>query len=451
MPASADGASSALDLLDDLLSRAKRAGADAADAVLFEASAVEVTHRLGKPEDLERSEGRDLGLRVFVGARPAIVSSNDFSTTGRQQLVERVVAMASAAPEDPYAALADPALLCRTIADLDLDDAKEPSADQLYAAAAACEASALAVAGVTNSEEAGAGWSRSRIALATSGGFAGGYAASSHSFYASVLAGEGTGMERDYDHSSARHLADLQKPEEVGRNAGEMAVRRLNPRKVATQQAPVVFDPRVSRSLLGHFAGAISGAAVARGTSFLKDLMGGQVFSAGVRIVDDPHRPRGLSSKPFDGEGAANAKQALVEDGTLQTWLLDTATAKQLGLQSTGHASRSTAGPPSPSTTNLYMEAGVTSPEDLIGAIDNGFYVTELIGFGVNAVNGDYSRGASGFWIEKGEKSYPVSELTIAGNLKDIYRQLTPASDLTFRYGTNAPTLRIDGLTVAGT
>ncbi|MDP6707631.1 MAG: TldD/PmbA family protein, partial [Alphaproteobacteria bacterium] len=399
MPASADSAAD-LDLLQDLVQRTRAAGADAADAVLFRGTSLEVTYRLGKPEDLERSEGRDLGLRAFVGRRPAVVSSNDFAPETFDELVGRVVAMARAAPEDPYAGLAPEDRLAAEIPELDLDDGEEPAAEALYEVAGACEAAALGVAGVSNSEEAGASWSRGRIALVTSHGFAGGYATSNHGFYASVLAGEGTEMERDYDHASAHHRADLEAAETVGRRAGEQAVARLKPQKVASQQVPVVFDPRVSRSLLGHFAGAISGAAVARGTSFLKDRMGEPVFADGIRIVDDPHRPRGLASKPFDGEGVANRRMDLVADGRLQTWLLDSAAARQLGLESTGHASRGTAGPPGPGSTNLYLEAGPTSPEAMIAAIDQGLYVTELIGFGVSGVTGDYSRGAAGFWIE---------------------------------------------------
>jgi len=446
-----DGAERDLALLHDLVARARAAGADAADAVLFRGTSLEVTWRLGKPEDLGRSESRDLGLRVFVGRRPAVVSSNDFAAATLAETAARAVAMAKAAPEDVYAGLAPEERLARALPELDLDDGEEPEAETLYAKAAACEASALAVPGVSNSEEAGAGWSRNRVSLVTSHGFAGSYASSNHSFYASVLAGEGTGMERDYDFASARHLADLEPPEAVGRRAGELAVARLKPRKISSRQVPVLFDPRVSRSLLGHFAGAISGQSVARGTSFLKDRLGQQVFAAGIGVVDDPHRRRGLASKPFDGEGVANARQVLVDDGRLTTWLLDSSSARQLGLETTGHASRGTSGPPAPSTTNLHLAAGADSPEALLGGVESGLYVTELIGFGVNGVTGDYSRGASGFWIEKGRKAYPVSELTIAGNLKDMYLNLTPASDLVFRYASNAPTLRIDGMTVAGT
>lgn len=439
-----------VDLLSDLVSRALKAGAETADAVMVRSTSLEVSFRMGEPEDLERSESQDLGLRVLIGKKQAVVSSTDLTAATLDELVGRAVDMARASPEDAYAGLADPALLCTEVMDLDLYDAAEPSPETLYEMAAAAEAAALAVPGVTNSEGAGAGWGEGAIALATSHGFAGGYRSSSHSLHASVLAGEGTGMERDYEFTSAHHAGDLDAPAAVGRSAGERAVKRLKPRKVSTRQVPVVYDPRVSRSLIGHFAGAISGTSVARGTSFLKDRMNQVVFADGIRIVDDPHRRRGLSSKPFDGEGVQNRRTVVVEDGRLQTWFLDSSAARQLGLATTGHAARGTSGPPGPSSTNLYMEAGSASPDDLIKGIGNGFYVTELIGFGVNGVTGDYSRGASGFWIENGELAYPVSELTIAGNLKDMFLQLTPASDLEFRYGTNAPTIRVDGLTVAG-
>src|SRR5690606_6873154 len=336
--------------------------------------------------------------------------------------------------------------------DLDIED-KTPSlsAEELAALAAEAEEAALAAKGVTNSGGASAGTGRSTATLVTSAGFAGTYAGTSSSFSCSVLAGEGTAMERDYDYSSMRHKADLEKPANIGRRAGEKAVKRLNPRKVNSQAVPVVYDPRVSGGLIGHFAGAISGSAIARGTSFLKKAMGQRIFPESISIVDDPHMKRGLRSKPFDGEGVANRRMTLVENGVLTTWLLDTATARQLGLQSTGHAARGTGGPPSPSTTNLYMEAGCLTVKELIADIRSGLYITELIGMGVNGVTGDYSRGASGFWIENGEIAYPVSEITVAGNLKDMFLNMTPADDLEFRYGTNAPTIRVEGMTIAGT
>jgi PmbA protein len=288
------------------------------------------------------------------------------------------------------------------------------------------------------------------VTLATSEGFFGAYAGTSHSVGVSVLSGEGTSMERDYESASARHSSDLDSSETIGRSAGERAVKRLNPRRVKSQSVPVVFDPRVSAGLIGHFAGAISGASIARGVSFLKEFMGKPVFAPGIAIIDDPHRIRGLRSKPFDGEGVKNQRRAIVEDGVLTTWLLDCSSAKQLGLTSTGHAARGTGGPPSPSTTNFYMEAGKLSPNELMADIREGLYLTELMGMGVNGVTGDYSRGAAGFWIENGQIAYPVSEITIASNLKEMFRNLTPANDLVFRYGTNAPTLRVEGMTIAG-
>ncbi|GAA0559815.1 TldD/PmbA family protein [Rhizomicrobium electricum] len=437
-------------LLQDLIAAAKKAGADAADALYVENVSASVSYRLGKLEDVERSEASDVGLRVFIGQKVAFVSSTDLAREALAALPGRAVAMAKLAPEDRFACLAPKDRLATSILDLDLADAEEPSADTLVEQARAVEAAAMAVKGITNSEGGGAGFGRTAIALATSEGFFGRYAGTSHSISVAVLAGEGTEMERDYDYSSARRAADLESAELVGRRAGERTVARLNPKKAKSQAVPVVFDPRESAGLIGHLAGAISGASIARGVSFLKDRLGEAIFAPNVTIVDDPHRLRGLRSKPFDGEGVANRKMAVVENGVLKTWLLDCASAKQLSLQTTGHAARGTGGPPSPSSTNFYMEAGSVSPEELIADIKEGFYVTELMGMGINSVTGDYSRGAAGFWIENGKIAYPVSEVTIAGNLKDMFLRLTPASDLVFRFGTNAPTVRIEGMTVAG-
>jgi PmbA protein len=436
--------------LDRLIKAALASGADAADALLVESVSASVSYRMGRLEDVERAESADLGLRVFVGQRVAFVSSTDFTPTALDDLVPRAIAMAKLAPEDKFAGLAPRELLAREIPFLDVEDAGEPSAETLIAWARDVEGAALAVPGVTNSEGGGASFGRSAIALATSEGFTGRYAGTSLGMGVAVLAGEGTGMERDYESASARHVSDLEGAAAVGKRAGERAVQRLNPRKVKSQAVPVVFDPRVSAGLIGHFAGAISGASIARGVSFLKDRMGEQVFASGISIIDDPHRLRGLRSKPFDGEGVRNRRQALVENGVLKTWLLDCASARQLGLTTTGHAARGTGGPPSPSSTNLYMEPGALSPDALMEDVKDGFYVTELMGMGVNGVTGDYSRGATGFWIENGRIAYPVSEVTIAGNLKEMFRAATPANDLVFRYGTNAPTIRIEGMTVAG-
>jgi PmbA protein len=418
--------------------------------VEFKNISVGVSYRLGKLEDVQRSESEDLGLRVFVGRKVAFVSSTDFTKSALAALPERAVAMAKLAPEDKFAGLAPKERLATDFPQLEIDDPQEPSTVLLVERARDAEAAALEVPGVTNSEGGGADYGRSMVTLATSEGFLGGYSATSRSVSASVIAGEGTEMERDYDYSQARFGADLESPVEVGKRAGERAVKRLKPRKVKTRTVPVFYDPRVAAGLLGHFASAISGAAIARGVSFLKDRMDQEVFSTSVNVIDDPHRKRGLRSKPFDGEGVANRLTVLIDQGRLTTWLLDSASARQLGLQSTGHAARGTGGPPSPSSTNLYMAPGDLSPKELMSDVREGLYVTELIGMGVNGVTGDYSRGAAGFWIENGAIAYPVSEITIAGNLKDMYRHLTPANDLVFRYGTDAPTVRIDGMTVAG-
>jgi len=437
-------------ILGGLIAGAKAAGADAADAMLVENVSASVSYRLGKLEDVERAESQDMGLRVFVGQKVAFVSSTDFSKDSLAQLPGRAVAMAKLAPEDKFAGLAPKERLATRYPDLDIEDRNEPPAETLVEWARSAEGAAMAVKGVTNSEGGGASFSRTAIALATSHGFYGAYAGTSSGVSASVVAGDGTGMERDYDYASARHTSDLTGAEAIGRSAGERAVKRLHPRKVKSQAVPIVYDPRVSGGLVGHFVGAISGSSIARGVSFLKDMMGKQIFPSSINIIDDPHRPRGLRSKPFDGEGVANRRWALIENGVLQTWLLESASARQLGLETTGHAARGTGGPPSPAPTNLYMEAGTLTPEALIGDIKDGFYVTELIGMGVNGVTGDYSRGAAGFWIENGALAFPVSEITIAGSLKDMFRELTPANDLEFKHATNAPTIRIEGMTVAG-
>ncbi|MBM3569659.1 MAG: TldD/PmbA family protein [Alphaproteobacteria bacterium] len=439
-----------LSRLIDLVAAARRAGADAADAVRINGRSLSLSWRLGRLEDVERAEESDLGLRVLIGKRQAVLSTNDHGKDSLARLVERAVAMAQVAPEDPYCGLADGALLAKSLPELDLCDPVEPGIEALTARAAECEDAARAVAGVTNSEGAGASWGRSEVMLATSHGFAGAYRTSSHGVSVAVIAGSGTAMERDYEFSSARHGADLDAAAQVGRKAGERTVRRLGPSKIESRRMPVVFDPRVSMSLVGHFAGAVSGPAVARGTSFLKDRMGQRVFAPGIHILDEPHRRRGLASKPVDGEGVANRRQALVEDGVLKTWVLDSASARQLGLTTTGHAARGISHPPGPATTNLYLEPGAVSPEALMADIDEGLYVTEMMGFGVNPVTGDYSRGAAGFRIRRGQLDHPVSEMTIAGNLKDMFLAVRPADDLKFRYGTNAPTLRVDGMTVAG-
>ena len=439
-----------LDLLQDLIARARRAGADAADALLFESTSLSHGRRLGKTEKLERSEGQDLGLRVFIARQQAIVSSTDRSPQALAELVERAIGMARTVPEDSYSGIADPAEITHAWPSLDMLDPVEPAAEVLIERARAAEEAALAVQGVTNSEGAEAGWGRSTIALAASNGFAGTYSGSRQGVSASVIAGSGTRMERDYDFATAIYADDLRDPAAIGRSAGERAVKRLGAKKMPTCRCPVVFDPRVARGFISHLLGAISGPSIARGTSFLKDRLGERIFPEAITIIDDPHRHRGLRSKPFDGEGIANRRRAIIDEGVLTTWLLDLRSARQLGLKTTGHAARGTASPPSPAATNVWIEPGAMGPNELIADIESGFYVTEMMGMGVNGVTGDYSRGAAGFWIDKGEIAFPVSEMTVAGNLKDIFARLVAANDLEFKAGADSPTLRVDDLTVAG-
>jgi PmbA protein len=439
-----------LDTLNDLLRAAKNAGADAADTILYASTSVSVERRLGQMENLERSESRDLGLRVFVGKRSAIVSATAVDPLRFKDLAERAVAMARVVPEDPYSALSDQAAPPENPASLDLLDANEPDVATLVARAEAAEQAALAVPGVTNSEGGSASYARTDIYLATSAGFAGSFARTGHSISASVLAGTGTSMQRDYDYHGAVHLADLDPPEKIGHSAGERAVARLNPTRPKTGKMPVIYDPRVSNSLLGHLSGAINGAAIARGTSFLKEKLGQQIFAAGINIHEDPRRVRGSRSWTFDAEGVPTQPRAIIEDGVLQTWLLDSRSASQLGLRSTGNATRGTGGPPSPAHTNFYMAAGTATPAELMDGIEEGIYVTEMLGSSINSITGDYSRGAGGFMIRNGALAEPVAEITVAGNLVDMFLHLTPANDLVFRRGTDAPTIRIDGMTVAG-
>ena len=435
----------------DLVAAARKAGADAADALYICNASTQISVRLGALEDVERSEGEEIGLRLFVGQRSASVSSSDLSPEALAALVERAAAMAREAPEDPYAGLALEHLLLRgEPVDVDGDDLADPAPAELRQRAATAEDAARAVAGVTNSEGAGASASRTTIALATSTGFARGYSTSGYGCSASVIAGEGSAMQRDYAYHSTRHLSELEDAAAIGRRAGERAIRRLNPGKLASGAMPVVYDPRVGSGLLSHLAGAITGSAVARRTSFLLDQLGQKVFAEGIVVRDDPHRPRGLRSKPFDGEGLPTSARDIIADGVLTGWIMDSASARQLGLEPTGHATRGVGGPPGAGVTNLYLEAGRLSPEALIADIKLGLYVTELIGQGVNGVTGDYSRGASGFVIRDGQICEPVAEITVAGNLKDMFRELTPASDLVFRRAIDAPTLRIEGMTVAG-
>jgi PmbA protein len=437
-------------LAERLVDAAKRAGADSADAVAVRGVSLSVDVRDGAVEESQRAEGDDVGLRVLVGHKQAVVSTNDINGDGVDRLAERAIAMARAAPEDRFAGLAEPSLLAHDFPALDLLDPDMPSVEVLEMRAREAEAAALAVKGVTKSDGASASCGIGGMVLVTSHGFSGATISSSHSISMSAIAGEGTGMETDYDYSSTLHAADLESAQKIGRSAGERAVKRLNPRKVATRRVPVVFDQRIAGSLVGHLASAANGAAIARKTSFLRDKLGELIFSRGINIVDDPLRKRGLRSRPFDAEGVAARMHKIVEDGVLKTWLLDCATARELSLTTTGNAHRGVSSTPSPGPSNLHLTPGGKSPRQLIAEIEDGFFVTGLIGMGVNLVTGDYSRGASGFWIENGEPTYAVSEVTVAGHLLEMFKSLEPADDLVFRYGTNAPTLRVEGLTVAG-
>jgi len=433
-----------------LVAAARRAGADQADALAVRAVSLSVDVRDGTVEESQRSEGDDLGLRVLIGRRQAVVSTNDLKPDGFAALAERAVAMARAAPEDRFAGLADAGSLAKEFPALDLLDPDMPDVNVLETRAREAEAAGLAVVGVTKSGGASASAGISGVVLVTSHGFRGMTIASRHGIAMTAIAGEGTGMERDYDFSSTLHAGDLEPAQVIGRRAGERATKRLNPRKVATRRVPVVFDSRVSGSLVGHLASAANGSAIARKTSFLREKLGARIFPTAITIIDDPLRPRGLRSRPFDAEGIAGSRLTLVQNGVLASWLLDCATARELDMKTTGHAQRGVSSTPSPGPSNLHLTAGARAPHELIADIDEGLYVTDLIGMGVNLVSGDYSRGASGFWIEKGECTYAVSEVTIAGHLLEMFASIEPANDLVFRYGTNAPSLRLEGMTVAG-
>ena len=437
-------------LAHKLIELTKAAGADAADVLVSDSASLSVSCRMGALEDTERAESRDIGLRAMIGQKQAFVSGSAVDEEALKQLAQRAVDMAQATPEDRYCGFAPEDRLSSEIPALDIADAYEPDADKLLSMAVACEDAARAVDGITNSEGGGAGWGRATTALVTSHGFEGAYTSTSFSTSCAVIGGEGEAMERDYASHTARHLEDLDAPEDIGARAGERTIKRLNPRKMESTKTNVVYHPRVSASLLGHLSAAISGSAIARGTSFLRDQMGQQVMSKAITIHDDPLRPRGLRSAGFDGEGVKTEKLTPVDKGVLQCWWLDSAAARQLESETNGRAARGIGGPPSPSATNLYMQAGEESVVTMLKNIGTGFYVTELIGMGVNGVTGDYSRGASGFWIENGEIAYPVSEMTIAGNLKEMFLHMTPADDLQFRRGVNAPTILVEGMALAG-
>lgn len=442
-----------LDTLCWLLDMARQKGADAADGLLIHSTDTAATHRLGRPEDIERSESTAIGLRVFCGHRQGIVSSTHLSRDSLQEMADRAITIAKAATEDKNCRLAENEFYPASLPELELADNFQPDSKWLLEKSKEIEDAALSVKGITNSEGAQAHHNHSTLCLAAMNSglrYAHTYDKTLFSFSTSVLAGADEWMERDYAHSSARYHADLLAPQVIGLEAACRTLRRLNPKKMATAPLPVVFDPRTARNLLGVLASSISGSAVARGTSFLKDKMGKDVFAANTNIVDDALMPRGLASRPIDAEGVKTGKHLLVENGVLKSWLLDVRTANKLGLVTTGHASRGLSSPPAPSASNLYMENGNVTPEELMCDIKNGLYVTETFGMGINTVTGNYSQGASGLAIINGQIAHPVSEITIAGNLADMFAAVRAANDLAFRYSTNCPTLRVDGMTIAG-
>lgn len=430
-----------------LVDAALKAGADACDVVVSRGQSLGVAVRDGKVENTSRSESDDFSLRVFSGNRVACVNSNNIKDMA--SLAERAVAMAKVSPPDPFQGLAPRERLAREIPDLDVLDSEVPDAASLAERALACEAAGLEVAGVAKSMGGSASWGLSGFVLATSTGFSGHYGVSRFSVSAAMVAGEGTQMERDYDFHSATHRSGLMDSAVIGRSAGERAVRRQNPQQTQSGAFPVIFDRRVAAGLLGALTGAINGASVARKTSFLRERMGESVANAAITIIDNPLRQRGLASRPVDGEGMPTAELRLVEGGVLRHWLLDWATARELCLESNARAARGGSGT-SPTSTNSHIEPGTASLAELVSMAQTGLYVTETIGHGVNMVTGDYSKGASGFWIENGQIAFPVAGITIAGNLKDVFASMIPANDLEFRFGTNAPSLLVEGLTVGG-
>ncbi len=440
-------------LTEALLSAARAAGADAADALAVEGTSLSIGVRSGALEEAERSEGIDLGLRVLVGQRQACVSASDRSAATLAQMAERAVAMAREAPEDPHAGLAEPEALAHgwDIAALDLvDGAEEPSPKALEEAALSAEAAALALPGIAQVDGATAAFGDRRLHLAATNGFSGGYRRTSHGISCVAITGEGTGMERDYDGDMRVHRADLRSPEEIGRTAAERTLARAGARKPPTGAYPVLYDERIASGLIGHLLSAANGAMIARGSSWLRDALGAQVLPKGLSLVELPHRPRITGSRPFDGEGLPTQDRAIVDDGVLAGWTLDLATGRKLGLPSTGNATRGTSAPPSPGLSNVSLTQGTQSREELMAQMGTGLLVTSMIGSSINATTGDYSRGASGFWVENGEIAYPVNECTVAGNLREMLGRIVPGNDARPHLSRVVPSLLVEGLTLAG-
>ena len=441
---------SLLEIAQQAVEIATKAGATSCDAVVIQSTDMSAGIRHGAPETIERAESRGVGLRVFVGQSTAMLSTSDLSRQAMEKMAATAIAIAKAAPADPYAGLADASQLAKKLPVIETADPFEPSMEQLQQLGRECETAGLEVRGITNSEGADAGYSRQRVALVTSHGFSHSYVSTQSFISCSLIAGENDAMERDYDYITKTFYGDLPSAAFIGQEAARRTLGRLNPRKINSQQAAIFFEPRVAKSLLSAFAGAISGTAIARGTSFLKADMGKKVFAAGIQVIDDPLLPRGLGSHPFDAEGIAASKTEFVTDGVLNSWMLDCRSARQLGMQTTGHAIRGLSSAPHPASTNLYIAAGKQTPDELMRSVKSGFLVTETIGHGTNLITGDFSVGASGYWVENGELAFPVSEVTIAGNLRDMYASFIAANDLVLRTSTNTPTLMVPQMTIAG-
>ncbi|MDP2081246.1 MAG: TldD/PmbA family protein [Pseudotabrizicola sp.] len=439
-------------LTDALLSAARRAGAEQADALAMDGTSLSIDIRAGKLEQAERSEGVEIGLRVLIGGRQACVSASDISDATIAALAERAVAMAREAPADPYAGLADPDQIARSwdLSALELSDpAPEPGAAELEAAARAVELAAMDRAGITQ-VEASASYGRRAMHLAATNGFSGGYGRTSHSLSAVAFTGEGTAMERDWAAEGRIYASDMPGAEGIGYLASERALQRAGAVRPKTGTYAVLFDERVASSLIGHLLSATNGAAIARGASWLRDAMGQQVLPAHLSVIEDPHRVRIGASRPFDGEGLPTQRRVIVENGVLTGWTLDLATGRKLGMPSTANAARGASSPPSPSTSNIDLTPGTHSRDDLIAQMGTGLLVTSMIGSTISATTGDYSRGAAGFWVENGVIQYPVNECTIAGNLRDMLLRIIPANDARSHLSTRVPSLLIDGMTLAG-
>ncbi|GIS10069.1 MAG: modulator protein [Alphaproteobacteria bacterium] len=442
------------DIMNLLIDTAVANGATSVDCVLSRSRGVSITRRLGKDENIQRYEDFDTGLRVFVGNKISSVSTNENSEEALREVAKRAVEMAKIAPEDEYSFIASKELLQNFPIQegifIDSYDSVEPSVDLIRDRASEVEDIALSVKGITNSDGADSSWGEGETLLMTSNGFFGSSKKSNHSVSVVVIAEKNGKMERDYDYSSKVYGEDLKEGEKIGREAAKKTLARIGAKKPVTGQYPVIFDPRVSRSIASHFASAINGSSIARKTSFLKDSLNDKIANESVTLIDDPFLKRGLGSRLFDAEGLGTSKHVLIKDGVLENWLLDLSSARQLNILPTANAKRGISGPPVPGTTNLTLLPGEASPESIISSISNGFYVTDMIGSSVSMVTGDYSRGASGFWIKNGELSTPITEATIAGNLKDMFMTLKPANDLDFSHSINCPTLLIDDMTIAG-